>query len=219
MRRSAALLVLPLLLGIPAGGYADPPEIEVQHPSGAAPSAVGVRESTVYMTTVDGVRGELRFIPPDATLLFKTAGSASPAAQAALLAPLLHRMLADNPDLPRLSLFLADRDVLVDRLAGVLAACKGWNRTLGKPVHGEIRHFIIDTMNAEDVARELVQVFEAEGYALSVQAAAMISVAPSPAHDGAMLPSDVAYLGFVADREPARGRPAPWPRPYRHSTC
>ncbi len=217
MRGPAALL---LVLAMAAGARAT--EVQVLHPPEPPPDVVAPRGAVSYVATVGEVRGQLRFLPADSSLLLEVRGGGPTVGldeQAAVLAPLLHRLLADNPRLARLSLFLTDRQALVDRAATVLATCKGWDRARGKPVRGEARRFIIDTMNDHDVLGPLRAVFAAEGFALAVQAASLISEAPSEAHGGAMLPTDIAYLGLAAERAGREERTRTWQRRYRPSTC
>ena len=164
----------------------------------------------------------LSYVPTSLALTLRIEGRTPPvslAEQASLLEPLLARFLQDHPKTPRITLFLADHAQIVTRLAAVLGSCANWDGRTGRPVRGALGQFLVDTINRHDLVTEITKVFADRGYRFAAQGASMISEAPLPAANNRLVPTDIAYLSFIAELSPETQRRTPWPTQFHRSTC
>ena len=79
--------------------------------------------------------------------------------------------------------------------------------------------FLVDTINRHDLVTEITKVFADRGYMFAARGASMISEAPLPAANNRLVPTDIAYLSFIAELSPETQRRTPWPTQFHRSTC
>ncbi len=219
-RLAICLGCLCLLLAANAFG-AGQDDVRVQQFPDPPPGSIGLRGEERYSLTSGDVIASLSYVPSSLALTLRVEGRHGPtplAEQAAVLAPLLARFLLDHPKTQHLSVLLVDHSEIVTRLATVLSSCSGWNGRTGRPMRGSLGQFLVDTLNRHDLAAEIAKVFADRGYRFSAQGASMITAAHR-AEVGKVVPTDIVYLGFVADQAPENERRVKWPTQLHSSTC
>jgi len=162
-----------------------------------------------------GLRGEQRYSLARGDLT----APVGLAEQASLLAPLLARFLQDHPKPPRLTFLMVDHTEVLERLATVLGSCANWDGRTGRPLSGALGQFVVDTINRHDLVKEITSVFADLGYRFAAQGASMISEGHLPEANTRLVPTDMAYLSFVADQPSEIPRRTTWPTRFHRSTC
>ena len=155
-------------------------------------------------------------------LTLRIKGRAPPvslAEQGSLLEPLLTRFLQDHPKTPHITLFLADHAQIVTRLAAVLGSCANWDGKTGKPVRGALGQFLVDTINRHDLVTEITKVFADRGYVFTASGRVDDKRGAFAGWNNRLVPTDIAYLSFIAELSPGTQRRTPWPTQFHRSTC
>ncbi len=217
--RRLALLWLLLALGAAAPVQAD---VRVEQFADPQPGSVGLRGEVRYSLSRGDLTAILSYVPTSLSLTFRVEGGTTPmrlAEQGSLLAPLLTRFLQDHPNTPRVTVLLTDQAELVARLATVLGACAHWDGRTGRPARGALGQFLVDTINRHDLVTEITTIFADLGYRFAAQGASMITEGPRSEAGNKLVPTDIAYLSFVADLSPDTHRRTPWPTQFHRSTC
>ena len=164
----------------------------------------------------------LSYVPTSLALTLRIEGRTPPvslAEQASLLEPLLARFLQDNPKTPRITLFLADHAQIVTRLAAVLGSCANWDGRTGRPVRGPLGQFLVDTINRHDLVTEITKVFADRGYSVCGPRRVDDKRGAFADANNRLVPTDIAYLSFIAELSPETQRRTPWPTQFHRSTC
>jgi hypothetical protein len=217
--RRLALLCLIVALGAASPEQAD---VRVQRFDDPTRGTIGLRGEERYSLVHADVSAILQYVPTSLALTLHVDGRATPiglAEQGSLLEPLLDRFLQDHPNTPRITFLLTDHAQIIARLAAVLESCSYWNGRTGRPLHGSLGQFLVDTINRHDLVTEITKVFADRGYRFAAEGAAMISEAHLPDANNRLVPSDIAYLSFVADLSPGNQSRTPWPTQFHRSTC
>jgi hypothetical protein len=197
-------------------------EVEVQRFANPSPGTIGLRGEVRYSLARGDIRASLSYEPTSATLILRVQGGPTPtsmAVQGELLVPLLARFLADYPDTRRVTVLLTDHAEIAARLGTVLAACVNWDGKTGRPVHGSLVQFLVDTVNRHDLASEVAKVFADQGYSFMAQGASMVTEGRVAAANNKVVPIDITYLGFIAVRSSEHQGETTWPTQSHHSTC
>ena len=196
--------------------------VEVERFANPPAGSIGLRGEVRYSLVRGDVRASLSYVPTSETLILRVQGAPAPtsmAVQAEVLVPLLARFLAEYPDQRRITVLLTDHAEIVARLTTVLATCDGWDGRTGRPVHGPLGQFIVDTLNRHDLASEIAKVFADRGYSFMAQGASMTTEARVAAAHDKLVPTDISYLGFIAVRSSEHQGSTTWRTQSHHSTC
>ena len=210
-----------LVLALAAAGP-EQEDVRVQRFADPSPGSIGLRGEVRYSLVRAEATAILSYVPTSHALTLRVEGRTPPVSlveQASLLEPLFARFLQDNPKTPHITLFLSDHAQIVARLAGVLGSCANWDGRTGRPVRAALGQFLVDTINRRDLVTEITKVFADRGYRFAARGASMISEAPLPAANNRLVPTDVAYLSFIAELSPDTQRRTPWQTLFHRSTC
>ena len=214
--RNFALVCLLVTLG-GAG-----PDVRVQQFADPPAGSIGLRGEQRYSLARGDLTAILSYVPTSLALTLRMDGRTAPvglAEQASLLAPLLARFLQDHPKPPRLTFLMVDHTEVLERLATVLGSCANWDGRTGRPLSGALGQFVVDTINRHDLVKEITSVFADLGYRFAAQGASMISEGHLPEANTRLVPTDMAYLSFVADQPSEIPRRTTWPTRFHRSTC
>ncbi len=217
VRLAAVCLLVALCCAAP-----DQDNVRVQQFADPLPGNIGLRGEQRYSLVRGDITAILSYVPTSLSLTLRMQGratSTSLAEQASLLEPLLDRFLQDHRETARVAVFLVDHAQIVARLAAVLGSCANWNGRTGRPVRGSLGQFLVDTLNRHDLAAEIAKVFADRGYRFAAQGASMISEGRQSGSNAPLVPTDIAYLAFVADLSPETQRRTTWPTRFHRLTC
>jgi hypothetical protein len=204
----------------PGSAGAETADVRVEHVPDPGPGTVGLRGEQRYSIARGDLSASLSYLPATSSLILRVADRRmSLGEQASLLAPLLARLLLDHPGRQRFSLLLMDHSEVVRRLAPVLAACRNWNGGTGRPVQGALGQFLVDTLNRNDLASEIARVFGDLGYRFAVQGVSKITEDRVMEAHNKIVPTSIAYIGFVAELPSRTQGRTTWPLQFQRSTC
>ena len=156
-----------------------------------------------YVQQDRAVVGRLTVRPGSRSILFRidSPGSAlsSLDAQAGLLLPLLRRLQTEHPHVSDWFVVFRDSAPLFERIQSAAAADPGWDARAGRARQGASGRYIVQLINAKNLAREFVECFADIGYALRAKSVEQLLIERRPEAGGEVLPVS-GVIGFVAER-------------------
>ena len=219
-RLALVACILSLALALAAAGP-EQEDVRVQRFADPPPGSIGLRGEVRYILVRAEVSAILSYVPTSlpSRCASKAAHPRQPRRTGIAARAVARPLSARPPKTPHITLFLADHAQIVARLAGVLGSCANWDGRTGRPVRGALGQFLVDTINRHDLVTEITKVFADRGYRFAARGASMISEAPLPAANNRLVPTDIAYLSFIAELSPETQRRTPWPTQFHRSTC